>query len=379
MNKQIGVVFGTRPELIKLAPVIQEFSLKREMNFQVVSVSSGQHRQLLEDALSAFEIEIGINLGLMKDNQTSLEFMSRALESFQRVFEKYKFAMVLVHGDTGTAAAAAIAAHHLQIPVAHVEAGLRSFDIWAPWPEESNRRIIDALSSLHFAPTMRALENLYAEGFRNSSIMTGNTVVDSVIRIEKSLRDRSISPSKEIKSVVDQRNRKRILVTQHRRESFGDPLLRILDAVEKLADSNQVIFPVHPNPNVKDVVWNRLGNFENVVLIPPLKYIDLIYVLMNCDLVITDSGGLQEEAPSLNVPVLVTRDKTERPEGIDLGFAKLVGTDSTRIILEATKVLAGQCMQEEFSTLQNPYGDGKASQRIVEKVISFLEENRLHY
>ena len=285
--------------------------------------------------------------------------------------------MVVVHGDTGTAAAAALSAHHNRIPVAHVEAGLRSGDIWAPWPEETNRMIIDSISSIHFAPTKEAGINLEKEGHKNSVHITGNTVVDSIkLTMEKiNLGFLEISPW--IKEILEEAKSPIVLVTQHRRENFGKPMENILNAIDLIANTGAtILFPVHPNPNVKKLVKSKLGGNKNIHLTPSLSYSDLVYILSHSRLIITDSGGLQEEGPTLGIPVLVTREKTERPEGVTSGSVKIVGTSSSMIISSALELLANDHVHKKMSNQPNPYGDGESSKRIVKLLESYLVGTR---
>ena len=373
-NKKAAIVFGTRPEFIKLAPVIDQLSRMNRLNRnQVDVISSGQHLNLLEDAQSSFLIKIDFDLKLMTENQTSLGFLARAIDAFNELFNKQRYRIVIVHGDTGTATAAAIAAHHNRIPVAHVEAGLRSKDIWAPWPEESNRRIIDAISSLHFAPTEESAKNLEHEGHRASTFVTGNTVVDAAIQTLGKLTDGSIFPSSEIEDLLHHITEPIVLVTQHRRENFGVPLLNILEQLKKLANQKiQVIFPVHPNPNVSKVIEEQLSKLSNISLIKPLKYHDMIYTISKSKLIITDSGGLQEEGTSLGVPVLVTREKTERPEGLIAGSIQLVGSNGEKIFEKSLKILTSSHHELKMPLAHNPYGDGQASKRICTVLEKFV-------
>jgi UDP-N-acetylglucosamine 2-epimerase (non-hydrolysing) len=373
-NKKAAIVFGTRPEFIKLAPVIDQLSNMNQLNRnQVDLISSGQHLNLLEDAQSTFQIKIDFDLKLMTENQTSISFFTRAIEAFTELFSQQGYRIVVVHGDTGTATAAALAAHHNKIPVAHVEAGLRSKDIWAPWPEESNRRIIDAISSLHFAPTEQSAQNLYGEGHRISTHITGNTVVDAAIQTLERITDGSINPSSELKNLMNRITEPIILVTQHRRENFGDPLLNILFEIKKLATQNiHMVFPVHPNPNVSKIIKEQLSEFSNISLISPLKYHDMIYLISRSRLIITDSGGLQEEGTSLGIPVLVTREKTERPEGLIAGSIHLVGANGEKILEKSIQILSSIKNNMSTPLVTNPYGDGQASKRICKILEEYI-------
>lgn len=364
---EICIVFGTRPEFIKIAPLIEEIRKSSlEQSHTIVVISSGQHENLLRDALEAFDVDIDVNFELMLPNQSSGDFMSRAMAKFNDYFKLHEVALVVVHGDTGTAAAAAISAHHHKIPIAHVEAGLRSGDLLAPWPEESNRRIIDTLATLHFAPTSDALLNLVNEGHSNSAFVTGNTVVDAIQVTSKRIVEGSLFVSRIIRDIVEASVEPIILATQHRRENFGEPLENVLRALNHLANEGaRVLLPVHPNPNVKASVETILKNNKKIHLLPPLTYCDLVFLLSQSRLVITDSGGLQEEGPTLGIPVIVTRDKTERPEGVASGSVLLVGTEYNRVIESAMEVLFNDQTHYKMSTAKNPYGDGTSAKQIV--------------
>lgn len=364
---EICIVFGTRPEFIKIAPLIQEIRKSSlEQSHTIVVISSGQHENLLRDALEAFDVDIDVKFELMLPNQSSGDFMSRAMAKFNDYFKLHEVALVVVHGDTGTAAAAAISAHHHKIPIAHVEAGLRSGDLLAPWPEESNRIIIDTLATLHFAPTSDTLLNLVHEGHSNSAFVTGNTVVDAIQVTSKRIVEGSLFVSRIIRDIVEASTEPIILATQHRRENFGEPLENVLRALNHLANEGaRVLLPVHPNPNVKASVETILKNNKKIHLLPPLTYCDLVFLLSQSRLVITDSGGLQEEGPTLGIPVIVTRDKTERPEGVASGSVLLVGTEYSRVIESAMEVLFNDQTHYKMSTAKNPYGDGTSAKQIV--------------
>jgi UDP-N-acetylglucosamine 2-epimerase (non-hydrolysing) len=376
---KIAIVFGTRPELIKLGPVIAQISNSKKIrneNFHVIS--SGQHSRLLEDANSSINVKINFDLKLMKVNQSSAEFLTQAIEALSQLFSEEKYSIVLVHGDTGTAVAAAIAAHHCRIPVAHVEAGLRSNDIWAPWPEESNRRIIDSISTLHFAPTENSAQNLYREGHQSTTFITGNTIVDAVKQTFEKIDDGTIEPSANIQNLVKSIQNPLILVTQHRRENFGKPLRNILIHLKELAKNEiHIVLPVHPNPNVSAIIYEEMSNLTNVSLIDPLNYNDMVYLISKSKFIVTDSGGLQEEGPSLGIPVLVTRDKTERPEGIATGSIKLVGANGEQLLEVALDLLSVNEKYIAMSTSTNPYGDGLAAIRICKILEEFLFESHL--
>lgn len=371
---RVSLIVGTRPELIKIAPLIEK--LKDENFRQIIEVdliSSGQQRDLLQDALKSVNFKFDIDLKLMMENQTSLDFFLLALTEFNRIFSFKKYSMIIVHGDTATATAAAIAAHHHKIQVAHVEAGLRSGDLWAPWPEESNRRIIDSISSLHFAPTTTALQNLISEGHMDTSHVTGNTVVDAVKLTVNRINSGDLIPDKSLVKFIDSTNKPLVLVTLHRRENFGERLESILEKIIKLSRMNLCfVLPVHPNPNVSEVVRRKLGNLPNVQLIQPLSYTNMIYLLTKVRIIITDSGGLQEEGPSLGIPVLVTRDKTERVEAVAAGSVKLVGSHGESLVSDFEELFIDETAYSLMANSQNPYGDGAASQQIVELIQQYL-------
>jgi UDP-N-acetylglucosamine 2-epimerase (non-hydrolysing) len=376
-RSKLAIIYGTRPEVIKLAPLIEILQVNNlNLNYELTVISSGQHRELISDAIEAFNFKTDIALNLMKINQSSASFLIEGMSKFLETFQRDNYSMVVVHGDTGTACAAALAAHHLQIPVAHVEAGLRSGNLFSPWPEESNRRIIDGISSLHFAPTTRALENLVKEGYEKTSSVTGNTVVDSTLLTLSRIKTGEVVVSQKIQNIISSTKRKIILVTQHRRENFGDALLEILNGIKTIAAEDvTILFPVHPNPNVRRVVVTELGSYENIIILEPLSYQDMIYVLSRTTIVITDSGGLQEEGPTLGVPVLVTRETSERPEGIAAGSVKLIGTKSKDIVEKVHELLSNPISYAEMSSAMNPYGDGSASVRIRKVLLAYATKN----
>lgn len=349
------VVYGTRPELIKLAPVIHQ--LRRESpRFEVTVCSTAQHREMIEDLERLFEIRPDHDLDLMRPNQALNELTARALRRADALLGELRPDWTVVQGDTTTAMATALAAFHQGLRVAHVEAGLRTGDLTAPFPEEANRRIIDLTGDLLLAPTSRAEEALLLEGCDPQKIVvTGNTVIDALQWVSTSMPDEP--PANEV------------LVTVHRRESFGEPLLEILAALEELATrfcETRWILPVHLNPNVGPVVRERLGGIENVRLEPPMRYDTLVRHLRRARFVLTDSGGLQEEAPTFGKPVLVLRDKTERPEGVEAGVARLVGTGRERIVEGATQLLEDEDAYRRMATPASPYGDGRAARRIAQ-------------
>jgi UDP-N-acetylglucosamine 2-epimerase (non-hydrolysing) len=364
----ILVAMGTRPEAIKLFPVIH--ALKREPNFDVTVCVTAQHREMLDQVLSIADIEPDVDLNLMRPNQSLPQITSRILTGIDEVLTEAKPDRVLVQGDTTTAMAAALTAYYHKIPVDHVEAGLRSGDIYAPFPEEVNRKVVGSLASWHFAPTARAADALIRENISpDRIIVTGNTVIDALLETEK-----RIGSFKDIKRAIDSElpepgeNRRVVLVTAHRRENFDGGMDRIASAILKLAENDDVliVYPVHPNPNVRALMHRALGCHANIRLLEPLEYVPFVYLLSRCDFVLTDSGGVQEEAPALGKPVLVMRDTTERPEGIDAGTARLVGTDPGQIYSEAMRLLRDRSHYEKMSRAHNPFGDGHASERILD-------------
>lgn len=363
MPRKILSIFGTRPEAIKMAPVIRALRQHPDEFTSVVCVTA-QHRQMLDQVLSLFAITPEHDLNLMTANQTLAQLTASALTQLDRVIAEVKPDWVLVQGDTTTALAGTLAAYYQRVKVAHIEAGLRTYDKYQPFPEEINRRLADAICDLHFAPTAAAREHLLREGIGEQSIViTGNTVIDALLEI--AARDYDWD-SGELAQVP--RDKRLILVTAHRRENFGAPLERICAALRELAaqfPDVQLVYPVHLNPNVQRVVQQSLLGLPNLTLLPPLEYLPLVQLLRRATLVLTDSGGLQEEAPSLGKPVLVLRETTERPEGIAAGTVKLVGTDQAAIVREAARLLTDPAAYAEMSHASNPYGDGQASQRIL--------------
>ncbi len=360
-------IYGTRPEAIKMAPVVRE--LDRRGVDQTICVTA-QHRGLLDQVNSLFEIVPTIDLDLMEPGQSPTAVAARVLSGLEAVLAEQRPDWVLVQGDTTTVLAAAMAAAYAGVPVAHLEAGLRSGDRTRPFPEEINRVATTALSSLHLAPTQSACDALLGEGVRPESVvLTGNTVIDALHWVSAS--NHAVPPASPIRRI--DADRRLVLLTAHRRESFGDPLAQALQAVADLArerlDSIQVLFPVHPNPNVTGAAADILGDLENVILCKPLSYLELVRALQNCWFVITDSGGIQEEAPALGKPVLVLRDVTERPEAVKAGGAQLVGTSADLIGKESRRLLDDPERYASMSLERSPYGDGKAAARVVSAML----------
>lgn len=356
--KKIVVLLGTRPEVIKLAPVIKALKTKKRM-FKTYVVATGQHREMANRFLSAFGVYVDENLNIMKENQTLTEITSRILAKFEAdICDKFNPDLIIVQGDTTTAYTAALAAFYKKIKVAHVEAGLRTEDKFNPFPEEMNRRMISCISDFNFAPTRIAAQNLADEGHSKKGIfITGNTIVDALKFY-----------SKKVNSEKTQKAGRLIMVTMHRRENFGRPAENVCKALLKIRDACKDVrirFPVHPNPNIKKVVAKYLTGKSGIILSGPVSYDEMIEMIREAHLILTDSGGIQEEAPTFGKPVLVLRKNTERPEGIAAGVAKLVGTDTAKIFRETKKLLDSKKNYKMMSKAKNPYGDGKASERIV--------------
>jgi len=365
MNRpRLLTIIGTRPEAIKMAPVILEIQRAAD-RFHHTLVSTAQHREMLDQVLTVFGITPDVDLGLMQPNQSLADLTARALTTLTKVFVAHRPTLVLLQGDTTTVMAAALAAFYQRVPVGHVEAGLRTFDRQNPFPEEINRRIASVLSDLHFAPTERARANLLAEGVPAESVfVTGNTIVDALRQMP--LTDPFASESLRQLPLA---GRRLIVVTAHRRENHGDPLRNICRALRVLAEKFSdvtIVYPVHLNPNVRQVVQADLGGAPAIHLIEPLPYPDLLRLLARSELILTDSGGIQEEAPSLHKPVLVLRETTERPEVIEVGAGQLVGTDPDRIVTAASRLLTDRAAYEQMINVVNPFGDGCAAARIVQ-------------
>ena len=364
---KILVVFGTRPEAIKMAPLIK--ALQLDTNFDVEICVTAQHRQMLDQVLELFAISPDYDLNLMKPGQDLTDITSSVLNGMREVLHKAKPSIVLVHGDTSTAFAASLAAFYEKIEVGHVEAGLRTGDPYSPWPEEMNRRLTGSIAALHFAPTERARDNLVMEGVDERCIhVTGNTVVDALLNIVNRIRsDESLQKELDRKFSYLESNKRLILVTGHRRENFGAGFDEICIALKKLSERGDVdiLYPVHLNPQVQGPVTRILGNIPGVHLVEPLDYLPFVYLMDRSFLILTDSGGIQEEAPSLGKPVLVMRDATERPEAVAAGTVKLVGVNCNHIIEATNDLLDNESSYQVFSRIHNPYGDGSASQAIV--------------
>jgi len=367
-KKRVLTVFGTRPEAIKMAPVVQALAASPYLEARVCV--TGQHRQMLDRVLELFTITPDYDLNLMQAGQDLTDITARVLQGLRPVLRDFQPDTVLVHGDTTTTMAASLAAYYERIAVGHVEAGLRTGNIYAPWPEEMNRRIAGTIASIHFAPTARARDNLLREGVAEYAVhVTGNTVIDALLTVARQVRD---NPDLQAWFDYLDPGRRTILVTGHRRENFGEGFERICTALATLAgrDDVQIVFPVHLNPQVQEPVNRLLGGLANVHLIAPLDYLPFVALMDRSHLIITDSGGVQEEAPSLGKPVLVMRDTTERPEAVEAGTVRLVGTDPRRIVTEAMWLLDDDAGYATMARAHNPYGDGAASDRILDVLLS---------
>ena len=378
--KKILLVFGTRPEAIKMAPLVKEFQ-KYPNDFETTVCVTGQHREMLDQVLHIFDIIPDFDLNIMKSGQDLYDITCRVLYGMRDVLKKVKPDIVFVHGDTTTSTATALAAFYQQIRVAHIEAGLRTNNIYSPWPEEMNRQITGRLTTYHYSPTILSKNNLIKENVdERQIIVTGNTVIDALFwvvnkikndeALDKQIKDNLLNNHYDINRL--KKNRKLVLITGHRRENFGDGFLNICKAIrelkEKYADVD-FVYPMHLNPNVRkpihEIFGEDLSNLDNLFFIEPLEYLSFVYIMEKCSIVLTDSGGIQEEAPSLGKPVLVMRDTTERPEAVEAGTVKLVGTNKNLIVSEVSKLLDNPIAYDEMSGSINPYGDGNACSRIV--------------
>lgn len=372
--KKVLLVFGTRPEAIKMAPLALQ--LKENQDFFETKVCvTGQHREMLDQVLALFQLKPDFDLNLMKAGQTLSDITSGVLKGLESVFAEWLPDIVLVHGDTATTFAASLAAYYHKIKIGHVEAGLRTGDIYSPWPEEGNRKLTGTLANYHFAPTQSSYNNLIKENIDPSTIViTGNTVIDALLTVkEKVETDQNIVQQFEQKFNFLDKSKKLILVTGHRRENFGQGFLNICTALANIAQQYpdvQIVYPVHLNPNVQQPVNELLSGIDNIYLIAPQDYLPFVYLMNQSYLILTDSGGIQEEAPSLAKPVLVMRDTTERPEAVDAGTVKLVGTDAVIIQQAVIALLENTDLYKKMAEAHNPYGDGTACQQII----SFLKD-----
>lgn len=366
---KVLTIFGTRPEAIKMAPLVH--ALSQDAVFESKVCVTAQHREMLDQVLRLFEITPDYDLDIMKPGQGLTEITSRILTGLKPVLETFRPDVVLVHGDTATTLSASLAAFYHQIPVGHVEAGLRTGDLTSPWPEEGNRVLTGHLAQWHFAPTETARENLLRENIPSGGIfITGNTVIDALLWVRERLnKDAELAQQLADKYPFLQDDKKLILVTGHRRESFGGGFERICSALAEIALQHpdvQIVYPVHLNPNVSEPVNRILHGIDNIVLIDPQDYLPFVYLMDKAYLILTDSGGVQEEAPSLGKPVLVMRETTERPEAVDAGTVRLVGTDAAKIVEEVNLLLTDKNEYDSMSRAHNPYGDGHACQHILE-------------
>lgn len=377
---KVLTVFGTRPEAIKMAPLV--LALQDDQRFKSLLCVTGQHREMLDQVLSLFSLVPDHDLNIMKPGQDLTDVTSSILQGMKGVLANTKPDIVLVHGDTATTFAATLAAYYQQIPVGHIEAGLRTGDLYSPWPEEANRKLTGALATLNFAPTEQSAQNLYAEGIEENAVnITGNTVVDALFRVvEKFDREPQLSDSIVGQFPFLHQDRRIILVTGHRRESFGGGFERICEALNHTAKAFpdvDIVYPVHLNPNVREPVNRLLKGLENVHLIEPLDYLPFVYLMNRSYLILTDSGGIQEEAPSLGKPVLVMRDITERPEAVAAGTVELVGTNVDRICNRLQTLLTDDSVYQRMSLAHNPYGDGRACERILEALNKYSGQRRI--
>ncbi|ENM5935841.1 UDP-N-acetylglucosamine 2-epimerase (non-hydrolyzing) [Vibrio mimicus] len=369
--KKVLTVFGTRPEAIKMAPLVHLLNSDIELEAKVCVTA--QHREMLDQVLDLFEIKPDYDLNIMKPGQNLNEVTSNILLKMKDVLEEFRPDIVLVHGDTATTLAVSLAAYYEKINVGHVEAGLRTGNIYSPWPEEANRKLTGALASVHFAPTKSSSDNLIRENISPSDIeITGNTVIDALLWVNEKINNDSdmLTALGSAFPFLDN-EKKLVLVTGHRRENFGEGFENICKALAELASQHhdvQIVYPVHLNPNVSEPVNRILANIENIHLIEPQQYLPFVYLMNRSHVILTDSGGIQEEAPSLGKPVLVMRDTTERPEAVDAGTVKLVGTSVEKIVAEISLLLTNEAVYECMSKSHNPYGDGKACEKIVARL-----------
>lgn len=377
--KRVMLVFGTRPEAIKMCPLVKEFQ-KHSDEFETIVCVTGQHREMLDQVLDIFEVKPDFDLNIMKQGQDLYDVTARVLTGMRDVFKECKPDVVLVHGDTTTSTAAALAAFYQQIPVGHVEAGLRTHNIYSPWPEEMNRQITGRIASYNFSPTPLSESNLKEEKAQGEIFVTGNTVIDALHMVVNKLKnDESLAKEQEgiLKKAGYDANRladgrKLVLITGHRRENFGEGFIHMVTAIKDLKNKYpdvDFVYPMHLNPNVRkpihEVFGEDLSNLDNMFFIEPLQYLEFVYLMEKATIVLTDSGGIQEEAPGLGKPVLVMRDTTERPEALASGTVHLVGTDYQKIMDEVSTLLEDANAYEKMSKAVNPYGDGKACERIV--------------
>lgn len=372
---KVMTVFGTRPEAIKMCPLVKK--LEKDDRFKSIVCVTAQHRSMLDSVLDTFKVIPDHDLNLMSENQSIIDLSNKILSGVDLVIKKEKPDIVLVHGDTSTTLNSALASFYNKVPIGHVEAGLRSNDIYSPFPEEVNRRLTSAITTLHFAPSESNKANLLREGVDDKIIfVTGNTVIDALLDVVED----DFEFSSEILKTVDFKNDKVILLTTHRRENLGQAMENIFKAIIRLIEVNddiKVIFPVHKNPKVRELANKYFNNLKNrVIMIEPLEYVEFSNLMKKVHLIMTDSGGIQEEAPTLNVPVCVLRTETERPEAIECGTVKLVGVDENNIFESVNELLNNELEYDKVKTLKNPYGDGKASDRILDILNNYFSKNK---
>ncbi len=382
MSKRVMTVFGTRPEAIKMAPVA--LALAADSNLESIVCITAQHRQMLDQVMRIFDLSAAIDLDLMRPGQDLYDITSRVLLGMRDVLKREKPDLVLVHGDTTTCFAAALAAFYQSIPVGHVEAGLRTGNLLAPFPEEANRSLVGRIAEMHFAPTERARDNLLAENIAPEKIIvTGNTVIDALLIARGKVKTLPSSAwhssiGSTLCECIEQRRGRLILITGHRRENFGQGFIDLCNAIRTLALAHPdwlLVYPVHLNPNVQQPVLDILSHLPNVHLIEPLEYLPFVWLMDQCDLILTDSGGIQEEGPALGKPVLVMREVTERPEALDAGTVRLVGTDKQRIIGAVELILNNEPEYRSMATARNPFGNGTAAEKILSALKDYLKNN----
>tara|TARA_R110002051_G_scaffold186508_1_gene256098 strand:+ start:844 stop:2001 length:1158 start_codon:yes stop_codon:yes gene_type:complete len=373
--KKVLSIFGTRPEAIKMAPVVKALEACPDIH-SIVCVTA-QHREMLDKVLTLFDIKPDYDLDIMKADQSLTQASSRMLLALEPILQECKPDLVLVHGDTSTTLCGAQAAFYQQIPIGHVESGLRTYNIYSPWPEEANRQLTSIITKLHFSPTKAAAQHLYDEHNNPEFIyVTGNTVVDALLDVKDKLENNaSLRADLQQQFTELDFDKRRVLITGHRRENFGDGFESICQAIKELAEKYpdyEFVYPVHLNPNVKEPVNRLLNGLDNVKLIAPQDYLPFVYLMSTSHIILTDSGGIQEEAPSLGIPVLVMRTTTERQEAIEAGTVKLVGTHCPTIVAEVSNLIENEAIYLKMSQAHNPYGDGKASKRIIDTIVEFL-------
>lgn len=374
MKNKILILIGTRPEAIKMCPLILE--LRKSEFFELLVCASGQHTEMIKQVTDVFSVKVDFELNSLLKNQSLSELSTKIMFKFSELLEKLRPSLVMVHGDTATTAIGALAAYYNKIKIGHVEAGLRTGDIYFPWPEEGNRKMVTAISRYHFAPTTRAKEKLLSENVRSDTIsVTGNTVIDALLYVNAQIdNDLKLKTNFANKFSFLDKHKKIILVTCHRRENHGQGIINLCDAIEVLLSKNndiQFVLPVHPNPEVSRVIYKKLSKLLNINLIQPLSYVAFIWLMKQANLVISDSGGIQEEAPALGKPVLLLRNETERPEAVEAGTVKLIGCSKENIIFNVELLLNNTNEYQKMADASNPYGDGTASK----KIRTFLENN----